>query len=165
MKNNSPRATELDALTVHGETPVGWCARTPANEMVDEDGRANSDQGKRGLADPRSPSHRIHDDAEVVSLRKHLREHNGIRGLEICDPGEVERAVRIFRRDGFVVVRDLLDEQDLARFREGCVRVLGEILEITGVAGRKYLGETNRLPHRYSYGSCSACRQLLHDPV
>ncbi len=159
-------ATELDALTVHGETPVGWCARTAANEMVSEDGRIlTPDKRKPGHADPRSPSRRVYDDPEVIALRKHLREHNGMHGLEMCDPSEVERAARIFQRDGFVVVRDLLDKEKLAAFREGCTRVLRQILEIPGVDGRKYLNETNRLPHRYSYGSSSASRQLLHDPV
>ena len=42
--------------------------------------------------------------------------------------------------------------------------MLGEILEIPGVGGRKYVTETGRLPHRYSYGTASASRQLLHEP-
>lgn len=159
-------ANELDTLTVHGETSVGWCAQTAPNEIVDEDGRRlRADERRPGIADPRSPGRRAQDDPEVVALRDHLHQHNGLHGLEICDPSEVERATRIFRRDGFVVVRDLLDEEKLARFREGCARVLREILEVPGVDGRKYLNESGRLPHRYSYGACSASRQLLHDPV
>ena len=159
-------ATELDALTVHGDTPVGWCSRTPANEIVDIDGRRlGPDKRKPGVIDPRSPSRRVYDDPEVVALREHLRQNNGMRGLEICDPSEIERAARIFRRDGFVVIRDLLDAERLTRWREGCTRVLRNILEISGIDGRKYVNETNRLPHRYSYGSSSASRQLLHDPA
>lgn len=158
--------TELDGLTVHEETPVGWCARTEANEIVDEEGcRLSVEERKPGVVDPRSPARRVFDDPEVEALREHLRQHNGMHGLEICEPAEIERAARIFRRDGFVVVRDLLDEERLARFREGCARVLGDILQIPGVDGRKYLNENGRLPHRYSYGSSSASRQLLHDPV
>ena len=71
----------------------------------------------------------------------------------------------IFWRDGFVVVRDLLDKEKLDRFREGSARVLSEILSPDGEEGRKYLTETNRLPHRYSYGTTSSSRQLLHDSV
>ena len=33
----------------------------------------------------------------------------GIDGLEVLDPSEIDRAVKIFRRDGFVIVRDALD--------------------------------------------------------
>ena len=68
------------------------------------------------------------------------------------------------RRDGFVVVRDLLDPDTLAMMREASARVLGQILDIPGVDGRKYVTETGRLPHRYSYGTASASRQMLHEP-
>lgn len=156
---------ELDQLTVCGDSPVGWCANTLPNETVDEDGRINPPERPFGVADPRVPAARVYDHPDVVRLREYLREHNGIRGLEICDPAEVERAARIFRRDGFVVVRDLLDAEALARFREGSVRILREILSIPGIDGRKYVTETQRLPHRYSYGTSSASRQLLHDAV
>ena len=156
---------ELDQLTVHGETPVGWCAATRPNETVDADGVINPPDRTFGVADPRAPAERIYDHPEVVALREHLAEHNGVRGLEICEPSEIERAVRIFRRDGFVVVNNLLDEAALERFREGSTRVLREILEHPGPDGRKYITESSRLPHRYSYGTSSASRQLLHDPV
>ena len=157
---------ELDALSVYEDTPVGWCAHTEANEIVDEDGhRLSADERRLGHADPRAPRRRLYDDAEVVALRQHLQQHNGLHGLEICDFTEVERATRIFRRDGFVVVRDLLDPERFAQRREGCTRVLRKILEIPAVEGRKYLNESGRLPHRYSYGSSSASRQQLHEPA
>ena len=51
---------EPDTLTVHEETPVGWCARTEANEVLDEDGRRLSAQERKpGIADPRSPTRRV----------------------------------------------------------------------------------------------------------
>jgi hypothetical protein len=59
----------------------------------------------------------------------------------------------------------LIDPERLERFREASARVLRQILEVPGVGGRKYLGESYRLPHRYSYGTASASRHLLHDPV
>jgi len=100
----------------------------------------------------------------VVALRERLRAKNGLPGLEIVAPDEIERAKRIFLRDGFVVVRDLLDPDALATMREASARVLAQILEIPGADGRKYMTESGRLPHRYSYGTASASMQLLHEP-
>jgi len=155
---------ELANLAVHGPTDVGWDARTLPNETVDADGNPFPLQRGFGQPDPRAPRRRVYDDPEVQALREHLRKHNGFRWLEICAPDEVQRAARIFRRDGFVVVRDLLDAAQVARWREGCARILKQLLELPGRDGRKYLTETGRLPHRYSYGTSSACRQLVHDP-
>jgi len=155
---------ELADLSVFGETTVGWDALAPPNETVDEDGNPFPVERGFGVADPHAPVNRRYDDPEVDRLRAHLAAHNGIDGLEICDPVEVDRIARIFRRDGFVVVRDLLDPDQLNRFRTGCARLLSQILEIPGRDGRKYVTETGRLPHRYSYGTCSASRQLLHEP-
>jgi len=39
-------------------------------------------------------------DPGVQALKEHLVANNGIKGLEICEPHEVERATRIFHRDG-----------------------------------------------------------------
>ena len=156
---------ELDGLRVVGETTVGWCNATPPNETSDDDGRPYVPEVATGRVDPRAPRRRDYDDPEVQRLRAHLKANNGIKGLEIVEPHETERAARIFFRDGFVVVNNLLDPDALAWFREGSARVLKQILEIPGPGGRKYLTETGRLPHRYSYGTASASRQLLHDPV
>src|SRR5262249_11042607 len=112
-----------------------------------------------------APARRIYDDPEVEALRARLREKNGLTGVEVCEPHEVERAARIFFRDGFVVVNNLLDPERLATWREASARVLKQILEIKGEGGRKYITESGRLPHRYSYGTASASRELLHDPV
>ncbi len=155
--------TELESLSVYGETSVGWDERTPTNETVDHDGSPFPDDRGFGVPDPRAPARRSPGDPGVQALRKHLRAHNGIPGLEICDPTETRRAAQIFHRDGFVVVRDLLDPDRLARLREASARVLRQILEVPGADGRKYLTESFRLPHRYSYGTCSATRQMLHD--
>lgn len=153
--------SELDELKVYGETAVGWCAATPPNEFVDELGRPTTVR----VGDPRAPARRVYSDPEVIALRAALRERNGLPGLEIVEPQEVERATRIFFRDGFVVVRNLLDPVRLDQFRDGSARMLKKLLEIPGEGGRKYVTESGRLPHRYSYGTASASRQLLHDPV
>ena len=153
------------ALEVFGETDAGWCAATPPNETSDEDGRPLVRREGFTAADPRAPSRRVYDDPEVCALRERLRRFNGLQGLEIVAPHEIERARRIFFRDGFVVVRDLLDAEQLASFREASARVLRQILDIPGFGGRKYVTETARLPHRYSYGTSSASNQLLHEPM
>ena len=157
---------ELDSMTVHQETLVGWDENTPPNETLDQYGNLLAqNRGVVPVPDNRSPKHRVYDDPGVEALREHLREHNGIRGLEICNPSEVERAAQIFRRDGFVVVRDLLNPEQLETWRAGCAEALKQILDTPGPSERKYMTETGRLPHRYSYGTCSASRQMLHHPA
>jgi hypothetical protein len=156
---------ELDSLRVYGETHVGWCAATPPNETTDEHGAPFVPTLESRQVDPRAPKRRVSDDPEVEALRARLREKNGITGLEIVEPHEVERAARIFFRDGFVVVNNLLNPEQLAIWREASARVLSKILEIKGQGERKYITETARLPHRYSYGTASASRELLHEPV
>jgi hypothetical protein len=156
---------ELSGLTVHEPTAVGWDERSLPNETVDEQGILFPHERGFGVPDGRAPSVRRYDHPEVEALRAQLKLHNGIRGLEICEPHEIDRIARIFHRDGFCVVRDLLDPDLLDRFREGCTRVLRDILSIEGSDGRKYMTESGRLPHRYSYGTSSASRQMLHDPV
>jgi len=157
------RLAEIERLEVFGESDVGWCEHTPPNETVDAYGNPSIEALGFSARDPRAPRRRRYDDPEVCRLREYLGERNGLRGVEICAPDEVERAARIFRRDGFVVVRDLLDAERLARWRQGCARVLREILRVPGQGDRKYMTETARLPHRYSYGTSSASRQLLHE--
>ncbi len=151
-------------LSVTGETDAGWCAATPPNETTDDDGNPVFRQAGFSALDPRAPRRRVYDDPDVQALREHLRLHNGMPGLEIVEPHEIERATRIFFRDGFVVVRDLLDPETLQTLRAASAHILGQILDIPGVGGRKYITETARLPHRYSYGTASASRQLLHEP-
>ena len=40
----------------------------------------------------------------LTALKTHLRANSGIKGLEILKPTELERAVELFDRDGFVVI-------------------------------------------------------------
>ena len=154
---------ELAKLEVFGPTTVGWDINLPPNEYVDEYGEPIEAGIDFGEPDPRVPSRRDHNHPEVQHLREHLRKNNGIRNLEICSPDEVERATRIFRRDGFVVVRDLLSPDRLADMREACARNLRKILSVPGLYGRRYMQESGRLPHRYCYGTTSASRQMMHE--
>lgn len=154
---------ELAKLEVFGPTSVGWDSNLPPNEYVDEYGEPIEAGTDFGEPDPRVPSCRDRNHPEVQHLREHLRKNNGIRHLEICSPDEVERATRIFRRDGFVVVRDLLSPNRLADMREACARNLRKILSVPGLYGRRYMQESGRLPHRYCYGTTSASRQMMHE--
>jgi ectoine hydroxylase-related dioxygenase (phytanoyl-CoA dioxygenase family) len=98
------------------------------------------------------------EDPAIVELRDHLAARNGIFGLEVLAPDEIERAVRIFYRDGFVVVRDVLDDDQLEVMRAGCDRVIHEITALD----KDRVG--NRGSHRYSFGSGSVTGQQLHQP-
>lgn len=129
---------------------------------MDEEGVASTQPNGFAAMDPFAPSHRTTDSPEVETLRQFLRENNGIAGLEVCQPHELERIARIFYRDGFVVVDNLLNAEQLDTWRSGCAEVLRDILVHQGHERRKYITETNRLPHRYSYGTASASRQQLH---
>jgi len=97
--------------------------------------------------------------AEAVSrLREYLAANSGIRGLEVVDPEDVERAARLFHRDGFVAVADVLDAAQLAAMRAGCDRAIHDMLSLD----RNRQG--NRGSHRYSFGSASLTGSLLHLP-
>ena len=102
---------------------------------------------------------RDRDAPDLVDARKRLVEQSGIRGLEILAPDEIERAVRIFRRDGFVVVRDALTPEQTATLRRGVREVAAEI-----VAADTDDRAGNRGSHRYSFGGSSPTRSMLHRP-
>lgn len=94
--------------------------------------------------------------AALGELRDYLVAHNGIRGLEVLDPTEIERAVRIFRRDGFVVIRDVLSDEQLSMLRSGVDEVVASIMALDPE------GKGNRLSRRYSFGGSSSTRSMLH---
>ena len=166
-----PHELRDGVFSVTKATEAGWCPVTGINETLDGEGNVVNEEAQRGFGQAdRSPwtvnmRTRAQDDPGVCALKEHLAANNGIKGLEICEPHEVERATRIFHRDGFVVVRDLLSTELLEQMRAASARVLAQILALPGPEGRKYLTESGRLPHRYSYGTSSSSRQMLHDPA
>ncbi len=98
------------------------------------------------------------DTPEVAALRAHLEAHNGIKGLSILDPGDIKHAVELFRRDGFVVIADVLNSEQIEILSRGCHEVIADILALdSGRAG-------NRGSHRYSFGGSSLTRSQLHRP-
>lgn len=171
MRIDTPE--ELRNLNVVGASTAGWDSKVQLNETMDSHGNVilgTANNGANNGEADESPwakgiKRRCVDDPGVIALREHLKRNNGMTGLEICEPHEVDRAARIFHRDGFVVVRNLLNADQLEMCRAACSRVMGEILAYPGPEGRKYLTESGRLPHRYSFGTSSASRQMLHDPL
>lgn len=105
---------------------------------------------------------RAYDDPNVAALRERLAERNGIPGLEVVEPGDVERATTLFHRDGFVAVRDALDPRQLAELRREADEVVTKLVEADpeGSVG----GGAGGLPHRYSFGGTSASRHMFHRP-
>ena len=99
--------------------------RCPPNQTLNGAGEATDEKELRfAQPDPFSPQERsptdpdvyvVHWNSEAVcftltagvrvgrsqALREHLRENNGIRGLEVCEPHELDRIHYIYTRDGF----------------------------------------------------------------
>ena len=98
------------------------------------------------------------DDPEIVRLREYLAANSGIEGLEILKPTDVQNALRLFRRDGFVVIGDVLSAEQVAYLAEGCDEVIAEILALDEARSG------NRGSHRYSFGGSSLTRSQLHRP-
>jgi ectoine hydroxylase-related dioxygenase (phytanoyl-CoA dioxygenase family) len=93
---------------------------------------------------------------ELAAQRAYLEANTGIRGLEVLGPSDVERAVTLFRRDGFVVIADVLTAEQTAFLKEGCNAVAAEVLALDQQRGG------NRGSHRYSFGGSSLTRSQLH---
>jgi hypothetical protein len=97
-------------------------------------------------------------EADLGKLRAYLEANNGIRGLDILEPGDARHAVDLFRRDGFVVIANVLDSAQTDYLAKGCTDVAAEILALDD--GRR----GNRGSHRYSFGGSSLTRSQLHRP-
>src|SRR5436190_24169613 len=132
--------TEIDLAA----SRQGWHASVPPNGFANRPkAPTTSNTNALGLATPEAdveiettPEHRnlvagdpscagwtrAYDDPGVVGLRERLIRENGLPGLEILDPSEVDRAAALFHRDGFVVVRDALDPGQLARMQAATER-------------------------------------------
>ena len=95
---------------------------------------------------------------EVVALRGHLEANNGIKGLEVLEPSDTRHAVTLFRRDGFVVIANVLSDEQTDILAKGCADVVKEILALD------HARKGNRGSHRYSFGGCSLTRSQLHRP-
>lgn len=98
-------------------------------------------------------------DPEIVALRDHLLANNGIKNLEIYGARDLDAIVATFDRDGFVLVGDILNNEQVEILVNGCNNVINEILTLD----EKATG--NRGSHRYSFGGSSKTRSQLHQPA
>ena len=159
----------------------GWFSDVPPNGFQNRPERMTSNNNTLGLDTPEpaieietSPEHRnlvagdpacatwtrSPDDPGVQALRAELRRHNGNPDLELVEPHEIERAVELFHRDGFIVVRDALTGEKLESLQAAADAVVDEILASDPDASIG--GGAGGLPHRYSFGTSSASRHRLH---
>ena len=98
------------------------------------------------------------NDKALQALKENLTANNGIKGLELLDATEVDKAVALFQRDGFVVIKDALDKEQLAFLKAGCDR------EIHAMLSHDKERSGNRGSHRYSFGSANLTGHLMHCP-
>jgi Phytanoyl-CoA dioxygenase (PhyH) len=95
---------------------------------------------------------------DIAARRAYLDAESGLKGLEILTPGDIDRAVQLFRRDGFVVIADVLTVDQTAFLAAGCHDVASEVLALDATRNG------NRGSHRYSFGGSSLTRSQLHRP-
>lgn len=93
---------------------------------------------------------------DIKALTSRLMSNNGMAGLELLSPSEIDRATQIFYRDGFVVIQDVLTPEQVHFLRDGCEREANKIIAIDPK------GVGNRGPYRYSYGGASLTNSVLH---
>jgi hypothetical protein len=184
MRENPNMSGTADRQTNVGrESKVGWHEAVPPNGFVKRPRSSVSDTNDNpaGLAAvanelETTPEHynlvagdptvvgwtRSYDDPNVVALRERLDHENGIPDLELVESADVDRAVELFDRDGFVAVGDALDSALLERMRAAVDRVVDRLIEVD--PDNSVGGGAGGLPHRYSFGSSSATRHMLHVP-
>jgi hypothetical protein len=95
---------------------------------------------------------------ELDRRKEYLKLNNGIKGLEVFHHNDIDDIVRVFYRDGFVVVRDALAQSQLEFLRTGVDREIREILFLD----KQRVG--NRGSHRYSFGGASMTGHQMHNP-
>lgn len=160
---------------------VGWNADVPPNGFFNRPTTSQNNDNPAGLSSEvaeieieTTPEHmnlvsgdpqcagwaRSYHDPGVSALREYLREHNGIKGLELVDPKDTKRAAELFHRDGFVAVKDALSASQLRRTNrasnEAIIQLMAEDRDCSAGGG------AGGLPHRYSFGGGSASRHMLH---
>jgi hypothetical protein len=98
-----------------------------------------------------------YDSPEVVALRERLAREGGMSPaqqeelvVDPAEPGFAKRAAALLRRDGHVIVKDVLDADRLAAIRAGLEPVIRRVVDLDP----ERLG--NRGSHRYSFGNLEA---------
>ena len=109
--------------------------------------------------EPTGWSDKSKDDPRVLELKAHLETNNGIKGLQILGSNDVDEAVSLFKRDGFVVIGDVLNSEQIDLLASGCNDVIKEVAVLDPD------NRGNRGSHRYSFGGSSLTRSQLHRPA
>jgi hypothetical protein len=109
--------------------------------------------------EPTGWSDKSKDDPQVLELKAHLETNNGIKGLQILGCNDVDEAVSLFKRDGFVVIGDVLNSEQIDFLASGCNDVINEVSALDPD------NRGNRGSHRYSFGGSSLTRSQLHRPA
>ena len=92
------------------------------------------------------------NDAEIVELRRYLELESGIKGLELLEADNTERAAELFHRDGFVVVGGVLNDEQIDYLKKGCDEVVNEIVAL----------DEDHVGNRVHGGSVDADQQCDH---
>ncbi|MDA0760847.1 MAG: phytanoyl-CoA dioxygenase family protein [Proteobacteria bacterium] len=96
---------------------------------------------------------------DFEATKAYLEAHSGIQGLKVLPPEAVDEAVTQFHRDGFVVIGQALDAEQLEILKLGVEQAVAEIVALDPK------GKGNRGPGRYSFGGSSLSRSQLHRPA
>ncbi len=91
--------------------------------------------------------------------RAYLAANNGQLDFSLHEPEDIENIMATFRRDGFAVVGNVLNEEQIAMLARGCREVIDEVVALDEQ------GAGNRGASRYSFGGSSMTRSQLHRPA
>ena len=130
-------------------------------KQTKDDGTLQLEPDPRAFSVPLNETGWVHEDktSEAIKNKKeYLKVNSGIKGLQLFDPGEIEEIVKVFYRDGFVVVRGALNPSQLDFLRSGVDREIHNILALD----KHRVG--NRGSHRYSFGGASLTGHQMHNP-
>lgn len=97
---------------------------------------------------------------DLPALQQELIAHSGIKGLEIVDPAEsgyVKKAAKLFHRDGFCCIKDVLTPAHLAALRKRCEDAMHSIVAQDEFGGAKGAW-------RYMFGGSSLTGSCMHFP-
>ena len=94
------------------------------------------------------------------------RQQSGIPDLELVEPHQIDRAVELFERDGFVAVKGALTPEQVSLIKAATDAVVEQILESDPQAlSGSGPGRSGKLPLRYSFGGTSGSGHHLHNPA
>ncbi|XRB22235.1 phytanoyl-CoA dioxygenase [Pseudoscourfieldia marina] len=149
-RENNPRFPYFEAMTESNS--VNFMDRRNRRKKIEPDDEF-VDLNSSGWRDvPR-------DHPKVVEMREEILEKNGMKDLVICAPSELQRAADLFYKDGFVVIRDVLNAEQLEKLRKGCEEVM------TAIVKKDKHRRGNRGSHQYTFSAPFRHNSMLHHPA